>query len=152
MSIINRDLSTGLRRQVFQNEWSALPTGSTIVLAVVPYLASLDVVQLYAFGLSGAPTAQILVNRFIPGVGVSAGGFTVFNLGSTQALPSYGTSGVLSVTFGFSLPQIGSTLTTLFANDVIFIQTGGTNAAVTGLVGAAVLRPLQDIIQHFGIL
>lgn len=147
MGINNRELGNSQRREVYENEWSALANGSTVVMAVVPYPSSLDAVQIYAFGLSGAPTVQVIVNRFIPGTG-----FTAFNLGSTMSLVAFGTSGVLAAT-GFSLPQIGSTLTALLTNDVIMLQTGSsTNAAVTGLVGAAVIRPIQDSKQQFGII
>lgn len=147
MGIINRDKSNSERREVIQNEWSALATGATVVLANIPYAASLDAVQLMAFGLSGTPSALLMVNRFIPGTG-----FTAFALGTTFALVAYGTSGVQSVTVGVSLPQIGSTLTTLAAGDVLMILTGGTNAAVTGLTGGAVIRPLQDIKQQYGLV
>lgn len=148
MGIINKNLGKSQRREVIQNEWSALANGSTIVAAVVPYPSILEVVQMYGFGLSGAPTVQVIVNRFIPGTG-----FTAFNLGSTMALPAFGTSGVLSLTMGFSLPQIGSTLTLLLVNDVVMIQTGGgSSAAVTGLCGAVVLEPIQDAKNQFGVI
>lgn len=147
MGIINRDKSNTERRETFEVNLLATATGVTGTVVSVPYPSSLDLIQVSAFGVSGAPTLQFFVNRFIPGTGA-----TSFILGTTTAVVDYGTSGVISLTMGVSLPQIGSTLTQLQTNDVLVFQTGAANTAVKGMVIAAVLRPLVDIKRHFGIL
>ena len=126
---------------------TAVATGSTIVLGLIPAPASIDCIQFAASGLSGSPTGLLILDRFIAGVG-----YTTFPIGTTFAIPSYGTSGVISTSIGVSLPQIGSTLTTLFPNDRLILQVGGTNAAFYSLTGGIVLRPIQDIIKYYNIV
>lgn len=148
MAIINRNLGKSEQRLLISQEYAPaqLVTGATNVIGMVPAACNIDFVQYAAYGLSNTPNVQILINRFIPTVG-----FTAFNLGSTNLLVSYGTSGV--ATFGCSLPQIGTTtLTSLLANDVVLFQVGGTNAAMTGFSVSVILRPIQDIIKLFNVL
>lgn len=145
MPIVNRDLSLAEKRKVFQQEYAPaqLVTGSSAIICIAPYPCSLDVGQYAAFGLSNTPTVQIVINRFIPGTG-----FTAFSINSAQTVVAFGTSGVAAS--GISLPQIGSTLTTLLVNDVVMMQVAGTNAAMTGLAVEVALRPLQDLVTQFG--
>lgn len=146
MGIINRNLGSSQRRGMpFEFSAGAVATGVTQIIATIPYPCSVDGAQMFAFGTSGAPTVQLFVNRFIIGTG-----FTTFSLASAQSVPAYGTSGVLAS--GYSLPQIGSTLTQLFINDVVMVQTGGANSAVTGLAIGLVLRPIADTLAHYGVI
>lgn len=157
MGIINRDLSTSEQRTTFEFYSSgAVATGITGIVCIVPYPCSVDGFQAVAFGSSGAPTLQLIVSRFTPGTGATPTiGLSTFNIGSTFALIAFGTSGVGAVgtsvlPLGTSFPVIGSTTTQLQANDVIMYQTGGSNAAVTGLGIELVIRPLNDLTKFFG--
>lgn len=145
MAIVNRTMDSSEQRKVLENLAGPTGTGATVIIGQVPWPCIVDAAQFAAFGLSGAPTAQLVVNRFIVGQG-----FTAFNLGSANVLPAFGTSGVLAV--GASLPAAGSTLNTLQTNDVILVQTGGANSAVTGLSVGIVLRPIQDVKKAFGLV
>lgn len=147
MGIINRNLSASEQRLVLQQEYAptTLVTGATNVVTVIPTPCSLDFISYAAFGVSGSPTALFIVNRFIPGTGL-----TSFPLGSTSLVTAFGTSGVLAS--GVSIPVIGSTLTQLQTNDVLMLQMGGANSALTGLSVSVALRPLQDIVKLFNVL
>jgi len=130
----------------------ALATGATGLIVCVPYACSIDFINFAAFGISGTPTVQIICNRFISGTG-----FTAFNIGSTAALANFGTSGPIvsnggSLAYGMSIAPIGSTLTQLFAGDVLIYQLGGSSSAVTGLAVNAVLRPISDIVKYYNTL
>lgn len=145
MAIQNRTLDPAEQRKVFSVSSAATATGVSGIIAIVPYSSILDAAQLAAFGLSGSPTVQLVCNRFIVGTGVTA-----ITIGSANAVPAFGTSGVLGV--GASLPAAGSTLLNLLPNDVLMYQTGGANSAATGLSVGVVLRPLQDIKSHYGLV
>lgn len=142
MGIINRSLSESERRTWTTYTAGALATGVTSIIDMVPWPCSVDQASFQAFGISGSPTVQILCTRFVPGAGA-----TVFNLGSTVLMQSAGTSGIQ----GFSLPQIGTTLSTLLAGDVLSVQIGGTTSAVTGLAFSVVLRPIGDVLHWFSL-
>lgn len=148
MGIVERDLANSQKRASYVN-WDAagLATGVTAIVAAVPCAASLDAVQVMANGLSGSPVYTLWLERFIVGTG-----YTTMVLGTSFAPVEYGTSGVLSVSFGLSLPQIGSTLTQLQQNDLLVLVTGGSNAAVKSLSVNIALRPIVDIFNFFGLL
>jgi hypothetical protein len=126
---------------------SVVGTGQTWVIGMIPTPSSIDMIQLSGQGVSGTPTGIFQIQRFIVGAG-----YTVFSIGSTFAITSYGTSGVLSLSVGVSLPQIGSTLTTLYANDVVMYLSGGANSACSNIVGGVVLRPIQDIVKYYNVI
>ena len=145
MGIVNRDLDNSEKRLVYEASVGAVATGVTGIIEVIYTPTSLDFAQAAAFGVSNSLTVQLFVNRFIAGTGATA-----FSVGSALTVPAYGTSGLAAA--GVSIPAIGSTLTTLQSGDVLMYQTGGTNAAATGLNVAVVLRPLNDITKFFGAL
>lgn len=147
MGIQNKNLDPSQQRLTLDIALGAIATGVTTILGTVPYYASLDAVRLMATSISGSPTGALYVQRFIPGTG-----FTSFILGSTFAMPALGTSGVLNITSGVSLPQIGSTLTLLFPNDVFLYVSGGANSAVGGLAGGLVLRPVASAVNYYGLI
>ena len=157
MAIINRDLAASQQRESFYVNAAATANGVTGIVCTVPFLCSVDTLQVAAFGLSGAPTLQFIVNRFTPGNAATVTiGLSTFAMGGTFTLIAFGTSGTggISTTvlpLGASFPAIGSTTTTLQANDVIMFQTGGGSAAaVTGLAISLVLRPINDHVKMFG--
>jgi hypothetical protein len=145
MAIVNRTLDSSEQRKVIGHQWLSTATGASLIGGQVPWPCVLEKAQFAAFGISGSPTAQIVINRFIPGTG-----FTAISVGSANALPAFGTSGVLTV--GASLPASGSTLLNLVANDVLMLQIGGTTSAVTALTANFVLRPIQDLKSYFGLI
>lgn len=154
MAILNRTEDFSEQRKVFEVTGGATPTGSTGFIAIVPYNCVIEAAQVAALGLSGAPNMAINVQRFIAGTG-----YTTFPvaIGTSNVLQSLGTSGLavggsgmLLVTTGAS--NVGNTLGILLANDVLSWQTGVANSAVTGFSIGVVLRPLQDIKKHFGII
>jgi hypothetical protein len=100
--------------------------------------------QLGVFGVSGAPSVQLNVDRFIAGVGFTT---IILATGTSNTPAAFGTSGVSSAV----LATAGSTLRNLLANDVLVLTTGGTNAAANAIVGAVVIRPIQDIKVQFGV-
>lgn len=141
MSIHNRTLGVSEQRHPisFNNYSLSLTSGETGVLALIPYSCSLDAAQIAAFSIASTPNLLLTVQRFVTGVGV-----TVWNLGTTFSIRNYGTSGTVSG--GLSLPPMGSTLTTLVAGDVVgYVVGGGATAAINGLAGCLVIRPLQDV-------
>lgn len=139
MAILNRS------NDASQQKWplsfmkvQTISSGETGPLAYVPFPCTLQAAQITAFNAVSTINLIFTVSRFIAGSGV-----TVFNLGSTFAPSSFGTSGVLGS--GVSLPAVGSTLMVLLANDVIGYQAGGgVTAAISGLAGAFVVQPIQD--------
>lgn len=148
MPIINRDLSQTQQRVILQQEYAAaqLVNGSTNIVGMIPFPCSVDFAQSAANGVSGSPVLTLFVQRFIVG-----SGFTSFALGTSSAVRNFGTSGVLAN--GISIPQIGSTVSTLAANDLVVVNCGGgTGAASVNMTVSLVLRPLQDIIQYFGVI
>ncbi len=143
MAIINRALDVSEQRKTFDAKAGATANGVTGILCTVPWASVLDGAQVAAFGLSGAPTVTLKVNRFIIGAGVTA-----FAVSGAEAVAAFGTSGVLAR--GMSLLASGNTLLNLLPNDVIMWEAGGgTGAAATGYSVSIVLRPLQDIKTHF---
>ena len=142
MAINNRTLDDSIKRQVFQSDFAVLGTGITISALVVPYPSTLDAVRVAANGLSGSPTIDLRVWRFIVGTGVTsiAGGATTL---TAQAI---GTSGVQSMVLAAS----GNSLLTLLTNDVITLTTGGANTAAS-YVFAVVLKNTQDIRTTYGV-
>lgn len=140
MSIVNRTLDASEQKKTFSAVGGAIGTGVTGIICAVPYPATITAAEIAAFGLSGAPSYALVVNRFIPGAGFTA--ITV----ATQVVPAFGTSGAV----GVSLPAAGSTLLSVLANDVLMYLSGVASTAVTGLAIGVVLQPIQDIKIHYG--
>lgn len=149
MAVTNRALDTSEQKKDLTANFGALGTGASALANFIPWPCTVNAVQMAAFGLSGAPTVALVVNRFIIG-----SGFTAITIGAAQAVPSFGTSGVLGVTSqagvisgGFSL-TVGSSLLTLLANDVVMLQIAGTSSNVLGLATCMVVTPIQDVRAH----
>lgn len=143
MAIVNRTLDASEQRKSFTCNYAATATGATIPVVMVPFNSTLDAVQLAAFGLSGAPTFDLRIQRFIVGTGLTviAGGAT------TATPPEFGTSGVLTM----SLATSGSTLLNLLAGDVLTLTSGGSNTAVKSLSVGICIKAVQDIKTTNGV-
>ena len=147
MSVVNRTLDASEQRKTINVAYGAMATGVTSMVAVVPWPCVLEAGQIAAFGLSGAPSYALSLQRFIAGTGFTT---IVIATGTSNLPPAFGTSGVgIS---GMILPASGSTLLNLLANDVLALTSGVSNTAVTGLIVSLVLRPIQDQKVNFGII
>lgn len=147
MAIVNRALDASEQRKVIGARYGAaeLTNGITNMIGLVPFPGVIDSGQIAVDGVSGSPAYVLKVARFIAGTG-----FTVIVVGSSQAPPALGTSGVMGS--GLSLPASGSTLLNVLANDILLLQTlGGTGAAANHVSVSVIVRPIQDIKQHFGV-
>lgn len=144
MALVNRDKDSSEQRINLQATYSGvLATGVTLSVGMVPWPCTLDAVRVSAFGLSGTPTVDLRIQRFITGTGFTsiAGGMT------SLTVPALGTSGIgVGV-----LASSGNSLLNLQAGDVVSLVTGGSNSATTGLAASLVLKATQDIKSHFGV-
>jgi hypothetical protein len=120
--------------------------GETGILAYIPLPCVLEVGNLAFYNPTAQVTFRLMVNRFIPGAG-----FTSWSLGSTFSPSAFGTSGV--ALGGVSLPASGSTLLQLMPNDNIGYEVGGgSTAAIYGVAGSFVVRPVQDVRVFLGLI
>jgi hypothetical protein len=154
MSIVNRNVNSSGEREAFTwTSQAAVNTGATGTLVSMPYAGSLDFVAMTATGVSGSPTIQLNVTRFVVGAGS-----TVFSVGPATPLVNFGTSGPVflvgtsTIAYGASIPALGSTLTTLQPGDYISFIMAGANSAVTSLVITPVLRPIADYVKYYNTL
>lgn len=143
MAINNRTLDPSIQRNVFQCDFGLVATGLTLQACVVPYASTLDAVRVAAIGLSGAPTYDLRVWRFIAGTGVTS----IAGSATTLTSQAVGTSGVQSMVLAAS----GSSLLNLLPNDVITLTSGGANTAAVQLTVAMVIKSTQDIRTSFGV-
>jgi len=149
MPIINRGKDATEQRKTFSLQASAFATGVTAIVAHIPYPCILESGQIAAFGLSGAPNYALVINRFIAGAGATA---ITIATGTSNVPSAFGTSGVAATGASGINMLWGSTLAYLLPNDVIMVQSGVANTAVTGLAVTLVVKPIQDIKVHFGLL
>lgn len=147
MAIVNRTLDASEQRRSFTASFTGSSTslvlGNTLMLGVVPYNSVLSAITVAAIGLSGSPTMDLRVNRFIVGTGVTtiAGGAT------TLTLTAWGTSGVQAMVLAAS----GSSFLNLLANDVLVLTQAGANTATTSQCVTYVLQATQDIKTQLGV-
>lgn len=137
MAIINRSLDVSEQQYTVAKSVNGTATGAKYVLGIIPDSVQIMQAKSYALGLSGAPTAQLQLARFIPGAGA-----TVINIGSALTHVAFGTSGLQSFALGSS-PIYAK------AGDVLQVASAGTNAALTDLAVEVVLKSLQDYKSWF---
>jgi hypothetical protein len=143
MAICNRGLDPSEQRHAVLESFGAVPTAATIMICAIPYNSELKAVKVAVSGLSGSPTYDLRIQRFIPGAGA-----TVLNPGSTTLTgTAFGTSGIQS----FLLQGAGGSLVQLLANDVLTITSATANTAVTNMAVGVVIQALQDIKTLFGV-
>ena len=155
MGIINRTKDVTEQRLTYSYVQGALATGVTVALGVIANAGAIQAAQIAAVGVSGAPTFQLAVQRFITGTGYTS---ITFATGTSNTPADFGTSGAGS--FGSSLfgvsgmiiAALGSTLNLVQPNDVLMLVTGGANSAVKNLALTVVIQPTQDLKTFFGIL
>jgi len=149
MGIVNRTKDVSEQRRTFSVLAGAVATGVTGIVLHVPYPCTLEGGQIAAFGLSGAPNYALVLNRFIAGAGATA---ITIATGTSNVPSAFGTSGVAATGASGIVMPWGSTLLSLLPNDVIMYQSGVANTAVTGLAISLVVRPVQDIKVHLGLI
>ncbi len=143
MGIVNRTLDASQQRSVLPfAQGTPIGTGITVMAALVPSQSVLQAVTVSATGLSGSPTLDLRIFRFIAGAGATmiAGGAT------TLTAVAAGTSGVQSMVLAAS----GNSLLNLLANDVLAVITGTSNTAATYAIGF-VVQNTQDIKTSLGV-
>ena len=142
MAIVNRDLDASEQKYEVHQTLGLVGTGKTLTLFVAPDACSIEGIRTTAVGLSGSPTLQFAITRFVVGAGASSEirGFTLLT-------PlAVGTSGVNSAVLASS----GATVLTMAAGDYLAVATGAANTAATYSV-TVVVKALQDIKSHFGL-
>lgn len=155
MGTLNRTLDITEQRKVFGQVYAATATGVTLNVVSVPFASTLEEAQVSAWGLSGAPSYALAINRFITGTGFTT---IIVGTGTSNIVAEFGTSGAGSFgtslfgSSGMVLAAYGSTLLNLLPNDLLTITTGVANTAVKGLAVSVVLKPIQDVKTHFGML
>jgi hypothetical protein len=131
MAIVNRDLEASEQKRDFKADIAlsvAASAGKVFPLLVVPYASTLVGVKASHFTLSGAPSCDINIQRFIVGAGLT----TIVGVGATLVSTNYSLSGVQS----FSMAAAGSTLLSLTAGDVVVVAaefTGGNVGSLQSL-------------------
>lgn len=143
--VLNRTNDASQQKQVYEFKAGLTGTGVSAIVAHIAYPCVAQAGQIAAFGLSGAPSYQLVVNRFVVGAGATSWAITGANIP-----PAYGTSGVLAT--GMSMLASGQTLLNLMPNDVVMVQTAVANTAATCLAVNLVVQAIQDQKKFFGTL
>lgn len=143
MAVVNRSLDASQQRYVLSNSYLLTVTGASVQFGMVPSQGTLEAVRVAAHGISGTPTGQLYVNRFIAGAGYTS----IAGVATVMTAQAVGTSGIQSVVLAAS----GSSLLNLQAGDQLVWVTGGANSAVNGFSIAAVIKATQDIKTQFGV-
>ncbi len=137
MAIQNRDMAPPQACVEYHKTLGATATGVTTLVGLVPYQAQVVAAGIKIFGLSGAPVYSLNLLRTV------AAGLTSIGLGATVTPPD----GATYVT-GFSI-TLGATVP-VQAGDIVMINSGVANTAITGGQLTVVLKPLQDVKTFFG--
>lgn len=137
MGFVNANKDSSEQQTVVEQTFRDTTTGqSAFVILRAPHALQIMGVSAIAVGLSGSPTSQLALERFIVGSGL-----TVIAIGGALTHANWGTSGAQ----GFSLPAAGSSLLNLAAGDLLTIQTAVANTGAKVLHITAVVKALQDI-------
>lgn len=131
MGIQNRSLEDEQKKELHCSLIRGSATGESDIVFHAPHAMDIDSAKLSAVGLSGSPTAQLQIQRFVTGAGQ-----TTIALGPAVTLVAVGTSGPQSFSFSSTALQAG---------DQIVATHAGTNAAVDQLAVAMVVEATQDI-------
>lgn len=142
MAIVNRTLDASEQRKMYSASYGVIGTGATLMGVPIPSDGSLAAVRIAVNGVSGSPTALVVVHRFIVGTGL-----TSIAACTLLTHTAFGTSGIQSV----GLAAAGSTLLQLLAGDYLAVATGGANSAVASMTVSAVVQNIQDIKTAYGV-
>lgn len=148
MAICNRDKDPSEQKFDFSSNLGAFSTGAsnasvTFPLGIVPWSGVISKARVSALGISGTPTLDFQLTRFITGSGstIISGGFT------TLTLQLVGTSGAQT----WVSAATSSTFLNLTKGDVLQGVFAGQDSAVTSLGVDFVIQATQDIKTYFGV-
>lgn len=131
MGIVNRTQDPSEQYELLGQTLNATTSGKSDAIARVPWPATIIRGTIEAVGLSGSPTEQLKIKRFVVGAGE-----TFIALGAALAAVATSTSGPQSYTFS---------TTALQAGDSIVATHAGSNAGLEQLQVKIVVQCLQDI-------
>lgn len=136
MGIINRSLDLSEQQEQHTLNQAPTVTAGVYTVANIRRPMKLNSAEAKCLGLSGAPTSQLAIQRYI-----AAAGVTNITVGAALTHVDIGSIGVQT----FSLPAVGSSLLQLQDGDSLVVVAGGANSALNSLVVDVVLENLQDI-------
>jgi len=131
MGNINRTNDASEQKRCIDVNIRETVTGESDHVMHAPHALTIVGCQLAAEGLSGTPTVQLKIQRFVTGAGE-----TQIALGPAVTPISVGTSGPVAFAFSTTLLQAG---------DQVVATHAGTNAALAQLGIALVVQATQDI-------
>lgn len=131
MGIQNRSLEDEQKKELHCSLIRETTTAESDIIFHAPHPMTVDSAKLSAVGLSGSPTAQLQIQRFVTGAGQ-----TTIALGPAVSLVAVGTSGPQSFSFSSTALQAG---------DQIVATHAGANAAAAQLAIALVVEATEDI-------
>lgn len=136
MPNINRTDDVSQQKEIYALNLAGTSTGVTYLIATIPRQMNIMDCKASCEGLSGAPTGQLGLVRFIAGTGT-----TTIAIGGALTHSAYGTSGYQT----YSLLALGNSLMALQKGDLLVWEAAGSNAAVSGLVVDVVLQNIADV-------
>lgn len=131
MGIVNRTKDSSEQQWLANENLTVTVTGKSDAVVQVPQAGTIIGAKLAGVGLSGAPTAQLQIRRFVVGAGQ-----TLIPLGGALTIVACSTSGPQTYTFS---------TTALNAGDTIVCTHAGSNAGLEQLNVAVVIQSIQDI-------
>ena len=138
MAVLNRDLAPSQQTTVIYRSYGAIATGVTSPVALIEAPCQVVSGALKAFGLSGATVYSLNIYR------INSAGATTIGLGATLTALS-------GVTFAQGISfTLGATVL-LQAGDLLTLNSGVANTAVTDLHLTVITKALQDVKTFFGV-
>jgi len=138
MAIVNRDLAPNQQVSVRGANIGAFATGVTNVLFIAENPQQVITAAVKAFGLSGSPVYSLNILRAV------GGGLTSIGLGATiTAVEGTTLWQGISITLGATIP--------MQTGDVLMVNSGAANTAVTGLMVSVAVQHLQDVRTFWGV-
>lgn len=131
MGIVNRTNDASEQQWVAGQNLTVTVTGKSDAVVHMPQAGTIIRGYVAGVGLSGTPTAQMAIRRFVVGAGQ-----TLIPIGGALTVIACSTSGPLAYTFS---------TTALTSGDTICVTHGGTNAGLEQLNVAIVIQSTQDI-------
>jgi hypothetical protein len=132
MAIINRSLDSSEQQWLAFQNLNVTVTGKSDAVVQVPQAGTIISTKLAGVGLSGTPTAQMAIRRFVTGAGQ-----TLIPVGPALTVLASSTSGPQSYSYSLTV--------NLLAGDTVCVTHGGTNAGLEQLNASMVIQAVQDI-------
>lgn len=136
MGIINRTNDISEQKDLVYASFQNVATAATMLIHKAPRPQVITDAKCSTVGISGAPTLQLALERFVVGSGL-----THISIGGALTAANLSTSGSQT----FSLPATGSSLLQLASGDVLCMVSAGSNAAAVQYMVDVVVQNVQDI-------